>query len=140
MVAITAANLTADRIAAAIGRRRAILAGALLVAASCAGLLGVDGGTGYGAIVVPITLLGFGAGVIIPIITAELLGSAPSSRSGVAAGTLNTLRQTGSAIGVALFGSLIAGHLVVGLHAALAVSIALLLAVSTLAVTLLERS
>ena len=45
--------------------------------------------------------------------------------SGVAAGTLNTARQTGSSIGVALFGSLIAGALVAGLHQALAISIGL---------------
>ncbi len=140
MVAVTAANLIADRIAAAIGRRRAILAGALAFIAGCAGMLGVGPGTGYAAIVVPIALLGFGGGVIIPIITAELLGSVESSRSGVAAGTLNTLRQTGSAVGVALFGSLIAGALVSGLHVALLISIALLAGLSILAMTALERS
>ena len=50
------------------------------------------------------------------------------SQSGIASGTLNTLRQTGSVIGVALFGSFLATGLVGGLHALLAISIALLLA------------
>ena len=81
-----------------------------------------------------------GAGTIIPIITAELLGSVERSRSGVAAGTLNTLRQTGSAIGVALFGSLIAGHLVSGMHVALVISIGLLLVIAGLTVLLAARS
>lgn len=46
-------------------------------------------------------------GVIVPLMTSEILGSVDRSYSGVASGTLNTARQTGSVIGVALFGSLI---------------------------------
>jgi MFS transporter, DHA2 family, methylenomycin A resistance protein len=57
--------------------------------------------------------------------TSALLGSAEPSRSGVASGTLNSARQTGSVIGVALFGSLIASRLVPGLHVALAIAVAL---------------
>lgn len=139
MVGVTASNLIADRIVAAIGRRRAILGGALAFMVACAGMLGVGRGSSYMSIVIPITLLGVGGGVIIPVITAELLGSVESSRSGVAAGTLNTLRQTGSAVGVALFGSLIAGALVAGTHVALLISIGLLAAISVLAVSALER-
>ncbi len=37
--------------------------------------------------------LGLGCGVIVPMITSEMLGSVERSWSGVAAGTLNTLRQ-----------------------------------------------
>lgn len=66
--------------------------------------------------------------------TASLLGSVERSRSGVASGTLNTARQTGSVIGVALYGSLIAGgRLVAGLHEALAISLGLALSVAVLA-------
>lgn len=66
--------------------------------------------------------------------TSELLGSVQRSRSGVASGTLNTMRQTGSVIGVALFGSLAAGagKLVSGLHVALAISIGLVAGVAAL--------
>jgi DHA2 family methylenomycin A resistance protein-like MFS transporter len=66
--------------------------------------------------------------------TASLLGSVERSRSGVASGTLNSARQTGSVIGVALFGSLVAGrgHLVSGVHLALAISAGLTLAVAAL--------
>jgi MFS transporter, DHA2 family, methylenomycin A resistance protein len=55
------------------------------------------------------------------------------SRSGAAAGTLNTLRQAGSAIGVALFGSLIATAFISGMHAALAICIGLTLVIGRLA-------
>jgi DHA2 family methylenomycin A resistance protein-like MFS transporter len=67
-----------------------------------------------------------------------MLGSVDRSRSGVASGTLNTMRQAGSAIGVALFGSLIATTLVSGMHAALMISIGLLVAIAALTL-LLER-
>jgi DHA2 family methylenomycin A resistance protein-like MFS transporter len=64
--------------------------------------------------------------------TASLLGSVDRNRSGIAAGSLNSARQTGSMIGVALFGSLISGRgrLVPGLHIALAISMALVLVVA----------
>jgi DHA2 family methylenomycin A resistance protein-like MFS transporter len=49
-----------------------------------------------------------------------LLGSVQPSRSGVASGTLNSARQVGSVIGVAVYGSLLArGRLTSGLHLAL---------------------
>ena len=78
--------------------------------------------------------IGFGIGLIVPVMTASLLGSVERTRSGVASGTLNTARQTGSVIGVALYGSLIAsGSLAGGLHVALLISIGLGLMVIALA-------
>jgi DHA2 family methylenomycin A resistance protein-like MFS transporter len=138
MIAITGANLVAGRVAGRLGRRATIAIGSVLAACACAGLLGVGGSTSYLAMIVPISLLGFGTGLIVPVITSEMLGSVDRSRSGVASGTLNTMRQAGSAIGVALFGSLIATTLVSGMHAALGISIGLLLAIAALSV-LLER-
>jgi DHA2 family methylenomycin A resistance protein-like MFS transporter len=132
MVAITGANLVAGRVLGWLGPRRTIAIGAVLVACGCAGLLGVGASTAYLAVIVQISLLGFGAGLIVPVITSEMLGSVDPSRSGVASGTLNTMRQAGSAIGVALFGSLIATSLVSGLHAALAISVGLVVAIAAL--------
>ncbi len=131
MVAVTVANLTAGRLTEHLGPRLTVALAALLMAGSFATLLGVDGATGYGAMVLQIAALGLAGGMIIPVITSELLGSAERSRSGVAAGTLNTLRQTGSAIGVALFGSLIAGagHFIPGFHVALGIGAGLALAI-----------
>jgi MFS transporter, DHA2 family, methylenomycin A resistance protein len=59
-----------------------------------------------------------------------MLGSVEKSRSGIAAGVLNATRQTGSVLGVALFGSLVggAGSFMNGLHASLLISAAVLLA------------
>jgi DHA2 family methylenomycin A resistance protein-like MFS transporter len=67
-------------------------------------------------------------------LTSTLLGSVEKSRSGVAAGVLNATRQTGSVLGVALFGSLIGqqGAFMAGTHAALTISAALLLIAAAL--------
>ncbi|HXO09000.1 MAG TPA: hypothetical protein VN880_13260, partial [Solirubrobacteraceae bacterium] len=115
------------------GPRRTIAVAIVVLAAASAALLGVGASTEYGAMVIQLSALGAAAGSIIPVITSELMGSVDRTRSGVAAGTLNTLRQTGSAIGVALFGSLIASGLVGGLHVALAVSLALVVVIGGVA-------
>jgi DHA2 family methylenomycin A resistance protein-like MFS transporter len=130
--AVLAANLLASRITQAIGDRRAIAIAATLTAASLAGLLVVGASTTYPVIVAQLVLLGFGLGLIVPAMTAALLGSVETSRSGIASGTLNTARQAGSVIGVALFGSIAATSLVSGLHLALMISIALALAAAAL--------
>lgn len=132
--AIMAANLLAGRTSRLLSPRLTIALGALLMAVGCAALLGADTQTSYLALVTQMVVIGFGLGLIVPAMTASLLGSVDRTRSGVASGTLNSARQTGSMIGVALFGSLIAGsgRLIPGLHLALAISIALVIAVAGL--------
>jgi MFS transporter, DHA2 family, methylenomycin A resistance protein len=68
--------------------------------------------------------------LLVPPLTSTLLGSVEKSRSGIAAGVLNSTRQTGSVLGVALFGSLVgqSGAFVAGLHVSLIISACLLLA------------
>jgi DHA2 family methylenomycin A resistance protein-like MFS transporter len=135
-VAVGTANLLASRLARAVGLRVTLAGAALLTAAGLAGLLVAGAGTAYLAIVAQLVAVGFGLGVIVPLITTALLGSVNPGRSGVASGTLNTARQTGSVIGVGLFGSLAAGHLVHGLHLALLIGAGLSLAVAALATVL----
>lgn len=135
-VAVCAGNLIAGRLTRAAAARRLLASGALLLAAGLGGLLVVSPGTCYPAIVAQLISVGFGLGLIVPVMTSALLGSAGPARSGVASGTLNTARQTGSVIGVGLFGSLAAGHLVSGLRLGLAVSVCLALTVAALALGL----
>jgi MFS transporter, DHA2 family, methylenomycin A resistance protein len=132
-VAVGAANLSAGRLARVAGPRATLAGAAVLLAAGLGGMLIIGPGTAYAAIVVQFMAVGFGLGVIVPVVTAALLGSVDRSRSGLASGTLNTARQTGSVIGVGLFGSLAAGHLVSGLRLALVISVGLALLVAGLA-------
>jgi DHA2 family methylenomycin A resistance protein-like MFS transporter len=131
--AIVAANAVASGPDRRLGARAVITGGALLMAGGAAALEGIGPHSAFTTLVVQLTAVGFGLGLIVPVITASLLGSVERSRSGIASGTLNTARQTGSVIGVALFGSLIAsGRLVGGLHVALVIAVSLSLVVAVL--------
>lgn len=136
---VMGANLLAGRLSAGSAARPTLIIGALLVGAGSCALLGANPGTSYGALVAQLVAVGFGLGLIVPIITSALLGSVEPARSGVAAGTLNSARQTGSVLGVAIFGSLAAGRLTHGLHAALIISVSIALAVIALAARLQVR-
>jgi MFS transporter, DHA2 family, methylenomycin A resistance protein len=123
-------NLIAPRVAERIGAPATIAAGAVLSAAGCLALIGIGPDTAYLKIFAQLIAMSCGLGLLVPPLTSALLGSVEKSRSGIAAGVLNATRQTGSVLGVALFGSL-AGKtsaLVAGLHTSLTISAVLLLA------------
>src|SRR5205807_10246624 len=91
---------------------------------------GIQPDTSYLAIFAQTIAMSGGLGLLVPPLTSALLGSVDRSRSGIAAGVLNATRQTGSVLGVALFGSLAGqpGAFMTGLHASLVISAAVLLA------------
>jgi DHA2 family methylenomycin A resistance protein-like MFS transporter len=133
---VLAANIAAGHLARVIGPKRVILLGSLLAAVACAALLNAGQHTPYAAMVTQLVTLGASIGLIVPVMTSELLGSVERSRSGIASGTLNTMRQTGSVVGVALFGSLLNGSvsdIAGGLHVALLISVGLLGAIGLFA-------
>jgi DHA2 family methylenomycin A resistance protein-like MFS transporter len=128
--AVLPVNLSAPHIAERIGARAAIALGALICALGCLAMLNVEQGTSSSALLVQMVALGAGLGLLVPPLTSTLLGSVEKSRSGIAAGVLNATRQTGSVLGVALFGSLVgrADAFLAGLHASLLISAFALLA------------
>jgi DHA2 family methylenomycin A resistance protein-like MFS transporter len=121
-------NLLAPRLAERFGGPTIVAAGALTSACGCLALLGIERGSSYWALCAQLIAIGGGLALSIPPLTSALLGSVEKSRSGVAAGVLNSARQTGSVLGVALFGSLIgqASDFRSGIRAALAISVLLL--------------
>jgi DHA2 family methylenomycin A resistance protein-like MFS transporter len=129
MAAVLPANLVAPHLAERIGTRITIAAGAAIAALGCLLLLGIERGTSYAAICAQIVAIGAGLGLLVPPLTSALLGSVEKSRSGLAAGMLNSTRQTGSVLGVALFGSLVeqSGVFVPGARMSLIISSVLLL-------------
>jgi MFS transporter, DHA2 family, methylenomycin A resistance protein len=130
MGAVLPANLIAARVTERLGAPATIALGAALAAFGCVTLLGIAPGTPYWTTVGQLVIMGGGLGLLVPPLTSTLLGSVEKSRSGIAAGVLNATRQTGSVLGVALFGSLIGRpeSFMNGAHLALAVSAGLLLA------------
>src|SRR5262249_21373097 len=65
------------------------------------------GQSGMWAIVTGLSVLGIGMGIIMPAMTAGVLISSPQENSGLASGALNSVRQMGGTVGVALLGTLL---------------------------------
>jgi DHA2 family methylenomycin A resistance protein-like MFS transporter len=128
MAAVLLANLFAARMAQRFGALTIVAFGAAVVAVGCIALVGIGSGTSYWAICAQLLAMGAGLGLLVPPLTSTLLGSVEKARSGIAAGVLNSARQTGSVLGVALFGSLVgqANTFIPGLREALIISAVLL--------------
>ena len=124
---IIAANVVGGRSVARFGLRIPMFAGLVIAAAGCALLLGIDRNTTYLEILPGQLLIRLGIGLVVPAITTGTLAAVPSARSGVASGALNAVRQTGGAVGVALFGALMTTDIVWGVRIALVISGVLLL-------------
>jgi DHA2 family methylenomycin A resistance protein-like MFS transporter len=107
MGAVLPMNLLAARAAERFGAPVIIATGAAVAGAGCVALIGIGGGTHCWLLCTPLLAMGAGLGLLVPPLTSTLLGSVEKARSGIAAGVLNATRQTGSVLGVALFGSLI---------------------------------
>jgi DHA2 family methylenomycin A resistance protein-like MFS transporter len=131
MGAVLPMNLLAARAAERYGAPAIIAAGAGVAGAGCIALIGLAPGQSYWAMGAQLLAIGAGLGLLVPPLTATLLGSVEKARSGIAAGVLNATRQTGSVIGVASFGALIGGGggeaFIAGAREALIVSAALLI-------------
>jgi len=127
--AVLPVNLIAPRVTERIGAPATIAAGAALSAVGCLAILGIEPDTSYWAICLQLIAMSTGLGLLVPPLTSTLLGSVEKSRSGIAAGVLNATRQTGSVLGVALFGSLVgqSGAFMTGFHASLIISAGVLL-------------
>jgi DHA2 family methylenomycin A resistance protein-like MFS transporter len=132
MGAVLPVNLLAPHLAERIGPCPTIVVGACVSALGCLGLLWIEADTSYWTICAQMIAISGGLGLLVPPLTSTLLGSVEKARSGIAAGVLNATRQTGSVLGVALFGSLVAseGAFMAGLRASLVVSATVLLLVA----------
>ena len=104
---------------ARIGAFPTMLTGLLAGAAGFCGLVLVTASTPYPVIAALTFLGGFGTALTMPAATSAAVGSAPVGCTGVAGSIINAARQTGSVVGVAVLGSLIAsGDFLTGFHRA----------------------
>src|ERR1700722_4791252 len=86
MGAVLPMNLMAARATERFGTPAIIALGAATAGAGCIALLGVAPGQSYWAIGVQLLAIGAGLGLLVPPLTATLLGSVEKARSGIAAG------------------------------------------------------
>lgn len=136
MAVVLPFNILAPRLSERFGAALVIALGAAIAAAGAAGLFIIGQQTPYAVLCVQLLALGGGLGLLVPPLTSMLLGSVDKARSGIASGVLNSARQTGSVIGVALFGTLIAkdATFMVGARIALGLAVGLLLASAAIAI------
>ncbi|MDH6132061.1 DHA2 family methylenomycin A resistance protein-like MFS transporter [Kitasatospora sp. MAA4] len=142
-VVVTATNLVSPRLAERVGRRPVIVAGQLVFTAAMLAMLPLAAHTPVWLVLVLLLPLSIGGALVVPALTALLMDAVPAERSGTASGLLNSLRQTGGALAVALFGSLLSGpggdFSLPGMRLGLLAVAALLLATAALSRLLLPR-
>jgi len=107
-LAVGAGSTASGWVTARIGARWPMVAGLTLAAGGAVVLSLVGAATSLGLLVAGTVILGL-ISLAMPAMTAVVVGSAGREHSGVASGVLNTARQAGGALGVALLGALLAG-------------------------------
>ncbi|MFZ3559155.1 MFS transporter [Streptomyces sp. BH055] len=144
-VLITGTNLISPRVAERFGRRPVVVIGQLVLALAMFALLPLTADTPTWLLLTLLVPTGLGGAFAIPAVTAMLMDAVPGPRVGTASGLLNALRQTGGALAVALFGTLLAGNgadtfSLAGMRVSLLVAGALLVATAALSGTLLRKA
>ncbi|WP_342242054.1 MFS transporter [Inquilinus sp. OTU3971] len=134
-------NVFAGRIAARYGARLPMVAGLCVAVAGFAALaLVLTPATDYGGLWWTLLLIGCGTALTVPPMTAALLATVDRARSGIASGVLNSLRQTGGALGVAVLGAIGGGGMSVeGMRLAMALSGGVLILALMAAVVLVRK-
>ncbi|MEU1401866.1 MFS transporter [Streptomyces sp. NPDC005728] len=108
-LAVTAiiGNTAGVKVAAKIGNRFVILSGMLVMVACFALLTTVDAGSGFTVPAIALGLLGLGAGAAMPAAVGALMGTIPADKAGVGSALNDTVQQAGTALGIAILGSLL---------------------------------
>ncbi|MFE0758426.1 MFS transporter [Inquilinus sp. NPDC058860] len=121
---IAVINVFAGRIAARHGARLPMVSGLCVAVAGFGALaLALNPATDYGGLWWTLLLIGCGTALTVPPMTAALLATVDRARSGIASGVLNSLRQTGGALGVAVLGAVGGGGMSVeGMRLAMGLS------------------
>ncbi|GAA1615037.1 hypothetical protein GCM10009733_009120 [Nonomuraea maheshkhaliensis] len=97
-------SVAASRLLPALTPRAALGGGLLLIGAGSflQGLLGAE--SGWPALTPGLMTVGVGVWLAVPPLSAAAMAHAPAGRAGMAAGTVNTVRQLGYALGIAVLG------------------------------------
>ncbi len=127
MTLLTAAvSPTAASLAARFGARMPVITGQAAMAVGLVVLALVPATAPTWLLVAAMIPVGAGGSLAVPALTSLLLDHVAPEKAGTATGVLNTARQVGGALAVAVFGALIArpGHLETGLDTALCLAAA----------------
>ncbi|EXG79637.1 MFS transporter [Cryptosporangium arvum] len=103
---ILAGRVLHDRVAPGL----VIGGGLLLIGVGSALQALVDGDSSWTVLVPGLIVTGVGVGVVMPTLSAAATAAAPRERGGMAGGTVNTFRQLGLVLGIAILGGVFAGR------------------------------
>lgn len=90
-----------------LGPRRVITTGPVVMAAGFALMVPFTPTTSYWYVVLPLILIGLGAGAVMPPSTGQIMSALPLDRAGVGSAVNDTTRELGGALGVAILGSIV---------------------------------
>lgn len=108
------------RLTARHGHTAMIAAGQLIMAAGLAGLCLLPADAPVLLVAALMVPVGVGGSFTVPPIIAEVMDDVPAERAGTASGVVNTARQAGGSLGVAIFGAVLAsGEFLAGLRTSL---------------------
>jgi len=97
----------APRIADRVGRLAPIVVGQLSMIVGLITLALLPDGVPVILVALVMVLVGGGGGLTVPPIASLIFGTAPQHLAGTASGVLNTFRQMGGSLGVAVFGAVV---------------------------------
>ena len=103
-------NPLAARLMVRFGNVAMIAVGQLLMALGLAGLWLLPADAPVLAVALVMVPVGVGGSFTVPPIIALVMDDVPAERAGTASGVVNTARQVGGSLGVAIYGALLAGH------------------------------
>jgi DHA2 family methylenomycin A resistance protein-like MFS transporter len=116
-----------------------IAAGQVIMAAGLTGLCLVPPDASVLLVAALMVPVGVGGSFTVPSIIAQVMDNVPAERAGTASGVVNTARQVGGSLGVAIFGAVLAsGEFITGLRASLG-GTAVVLIVLVVASLVLQR-
>jgi len=104
-------SILAGRFLHGSAARHAIGGGLVLIGVGDLLQLGLGHGSSWSALLAGFAVTGVGVGLATPTLVSAGLAAVPPQRAGMAAGAINTTRQLGFALGIALLGSIYAGRL-----------------------------
>jgi MFS transporter, DHA2 family, methylenomycin A resistance protein len=132
------ANLTSARLGARSGPGTPIKAGLLVSVAGLVTLLAATTGPDRVLLTAALVPVGTGLGFAIPSVIVVLLDTIPADQAGMAAGLLNSSRQVGGTLAVAVFGAMIShrASFLPGMRASLLIAVVVLFAATAAAFTL----
>jgi EmrB/QacA subfamily drug resistance transporter len=140
----------AGRLSDRLGSRWLVAIGMLLLTASLLIFSTLDVGSSFWNILPGLLVGGFGMALTMTPVTAAAMSSVPVAKAGVGSAVINSMRQVGGSLGIAIMGAVVATEVhgfrgdpreafVVGYHHALYVGAAICLAGSALAVATIRQ-